>query len=119
MAEIIRQFAVAPYSWTPDSAAGAITDHPIGAKLVEVYRHNLDRMQGEWMEAWNCLFQVNSLPRPVDKMKVYQDWPRGISQRRAEDVTYTFEVARELSGIELRFAMGLATKEDQQASLAA
>jgi hypothetical protein len=32
--------------------------------------------------------------------------------------TYASEVARELSGIELRFAMGLATREDQLASLA-
>ena len=114
MAEIIRKsVAVAPYSWTPDSAAGGVTDHSFGAKLVEVHRHNLDRMQGEWMEAWNRLFQVNSLLRPVDKMKVYQDWLRGFSQRRAEDVTYAFEVARELSGIELQFAIG--SKEDQQA----
>ena len=117
MAEIVRKSVpVAPSSWTPDDS-GAITDHPFSAKLIEVYRHNLDRMQGEWMEAWNCFFQVNSAPRPVDKMKVYQDWLNSFSKRRAEDVTYASEVARQLSGIELRFAMGLATKEDQQASL--
>jgi hypothetical protein len=49
MAEIIRKsVAIAPYSSTPAAAAGAITNHPFGAKLVEVYRHNLDRMEGEW-----------------------------------------------------------------------
>jgi hypothetical protein len=120
MAEIIRKsVAIAPYSSTPAAAAGAITNHPFGAKLVEVYRHNLDRMEGEWIAAWSCLLQVNSSPRPVDKMKAYQDWLRGLSERRAEDATYAFEVTRELSGIELRFAMGLETKEDQRAATAA
>jgi hypothetical protein len=119
MAEIIRKSAaVAPYSWTPDSMAVPITDHPSFASLVEVYRHNLDRMQDEWMQAWNCVFQVNSAPRPVDKMKVCQDWLKGLSQRRTEDAIYAFEVARELSGVEMRFAMGLVTKDDQQAALA-
>ena len=117
MADIIP--ASKPRSWMPDSAAYALADDPIRAKLLELYQHNLNRTQGEWMEAWNCLVQVSSAPRPIDKMRIHQDWLKGFSQRRVEDATYAFEMARQLGALEFRFAAGLVTKDDQQASLAA
>jgi hypothetical protein len=108
-----------PRSWMPNSGAYTLADDPIRAKLLELYQHNLDRTRNEWMEAWNCIVQVSSAPRPIDKMRIHQDWLKGFSQRRVEDATYAFEMARQLGALEFRFAAGLVTKDDQQASLAA
>jgi hypothetical protein len=117
MAEMIPKSE--PRSWMPNSGGDALSDDPIRAKLLELYQHNLDRTRNEWMEAWNCIVQVSSAPRPIDKMRIHQDWLKGFSQRRVEDATYAFEMARQLGALEFRFAAGLVTKDDQQASLAA
>jgi hypothetical protein len=100
-------------------ATRASTEQFFYAKLVEISSHNLDRMRCEWMEAWDCLIAINSTLRPADKAKIYRDWLTGFSRRRVEDVAYAFETARELAGVELRFSMGLATTDDQQAARAA
>ena len=46
MADMIP--ASKPRSWMPDSAAYALADDPIRAKLLELYQHNLDRTRNEW-----------------------------------------------------------------------
>lgn len=100
-------------------ATKATTEQFFYAKLAEVSSRNLARIQDEWTEAWACLIAAGSAVHPVDKAKICREWLTGASQRRVEDVVYAFETARELAGVELRFSMGLATREDERAALAA
>ena len=87
--------------------------------MVEVNQYYLDRINTEWVEGWKFLAAVNGTMLSDDKMAIYQDWLRGSSQRRMQDVTYAMEVARTLSGIDLKLSLGLTTREDLLASTAA
>jgi hypothetical protein len=91
----------------------------LSAKLVEVNQYYLDRINAEWVESWKFLAAVNGTMLSVDRMAIYQDWLRGLSQRRMQDVTYAMEVARTLGGIDLKLSLGLTTREDLLTSTAA
>jgi hypothetical protein len=63
--------------------------------------------------------KINGATLPLDKVKLYQNWPKFFSRRRIEDVNYAMEAAQVLSSTEMNLCMGLVDKEDLQAAKAA
>ena len=100
-------------------ATGAEAKPSISAKLAEVNAHYLHRIQAEWQEAFHVFWKINGAVLPANKLRLYQDWLKDFSHRRAEDANYAMEAALDLSNTEMKLSMGLIEKEDLQAAKAA
>jgi hypothetical protein len=90
----------------------------ISARLADINQHYAERIKVEFFETLDAVQKINAATLPIDKVKLYQDWLTGFSQRRTEDANYAMEAAQVLSSSEMKLFMGLV-EEDLQAAKAA
>jgi hypothetical protein len=91
----------------------------ISARLADINQHYAERIKVEVLETLDVVQKINAATLPLDKVKLYQDWLKGFSQRRMEDANYAMEAAQVLGSTEMKLSMGLVDKEDLQAAKAA
>ena len=91
----------------------------ISANLVDISQHYAERIKVELLEALDVVWKINAAALPIAKVKAYQDWLKGFSQRRMEDVNYAMDAAQVLSSTEMKRSMGLVEEEDLVAAKAA
>ena len=91
----------------------------ISARLADINQHFAERIKVEFLETLDVVQKINAATLPLDKVKLYQDWLKGFSQRRMEDANYAMEAAQVLGSTEMKLSMGLVDKEDLQAAKAA
>ena len=91
----------------------------ISATLADLNQHYAERIKVELLETLEVFWKINAATLPIDKVKLYQDWLRGFSQRRMEDANYAMEAAQVLSSTEMKRSMGLVEREDLEAAQAA
>jgi len=89
------------------------------ARLADINQHYAERIKVEVLETLDVVQKINAATLPLDKVKLYQDWLKGFSQRRMEDANYAMEAAQVLGSTEMKLSMGLVDKEDLQAAKAA
>jgi hypothetical protein len=91
----------------------------ISATLADINQHYAERIKVELLETLDVVWKISAATLPIDKIKLYQDWLKGFSQRRMEDANYAMEAAQVLSSTETKLSMGLVEKEDLVAAKAA
>jgi hypothetical protein len=91
----------------------------ISARLTGINQHYAERIKVEFLETLDAVQKINATTLPIDKIKLYQDWLKGFSQRRMEDANYAMEAMQVLSSTKMKLFMGLVDKEDLQAAKAA
>ena len=91
----------------------------ISARLADINLHFAERIKAEFLETLDIIQKINATTLPLDKVKLYQDWLKFLSQRRIEDVNYAMEAAQVLGSTEMKLFMGLVDKDDLQAAKAA
>ena len=91
----------------------------ISARLADINQHFAERIKVEILETLDIVQKINAATLPIDKVKLYQDWLKGFSQRRMDDTNYAMEAAQVLGSTEMKLSMGLVDKEDLRAAKAA
>ena len=91
----------------------------ISARLADINLHFAERIKAEFLETLDIIQKINAATIPLDRVKLYQDWLKFLSQRRIEDVNYAMEAAQILGSTEMQLFMGLVDKEDLRAAKAA
>lgn len=73
----------------------------LSQKLVETNRHWLEQVQTESNEIWEMTRKMGSEASYADRVKVFQDWLQGVTQRGAQNAIDAMESTRMLGQIEL------------------
>ena len=99
----MHQMTQRPDSPTPTSDLPS-PDSRMWERAIEVNQHYLNRACVEWTEGMDFLAKFNGAMLSVDKIKVYQEWVKGFSQRQAEEPAYAMETARDISGMNFKLS---------------